>query len=510
MNCFKLNTLFKIAASIATALLLAACKPDQNNPTAATSPVAADAEILITHITTIDAASGLQPDTTVALRGNQIIQVAPSSVLTGTAGFTTIDGSGKYLIPGLWDAHIHLTFTPELTDSMFRLLIGNGVTSIRDTGGKLDLVLAQKRRAIEQLAEGTAPTVFVAGPLIDGAPGVYIGDAPGYPEIGTVVTSEAEVRAAVDDLVAQGVDLLKAYEMLDPAIFTALIDQAKKHGKPITGHVPLSMTVAEASNAGLDSMEHTRNMEMGCSSEEDELYRQRQQMLTEGHDKKGSVLRSDIHNAQHYQGFSTYDAERCQQLLALLAKNSTWQIPTLALMEAASKPFFIEDEWIATYQALPEPMGTNWAKASKELRANFAAPAPERLKRAEIADWKAQLIPMMKAAGIPIMAGTDAPIFFLTPGYSLHLELKTLVDAGLTPMDALAAATSRPAEYFGLEQSQGFIAPGMLADLVILNANPLDDIRNTQAIEMVIKNGIVLDRAELDAMLTPAAPASVE
>lgn len=492
-----------------SALLLTACQqkadvsllPAENSEQQIDYASAAD--LVIEHVNTIDVVSGLQKDMTVVVQDGEIIEIGASNAIDRPTANLYLDGRDKFLIPGLWDAHIHLTFTPELTDSMFRLLIANGITSVRDTGGMLDQVLEQKNKAKDLQGQGLAPSVYVAGPLIDGTPGIYIGELPGYPEIAVTVTSPEEVVQQVDRLVAQGVDLLKAYEMLSPEAFRALIDRAREHGLPVTGHVPLSMTVAEAAEAGLRSMEHTRNIEMACSSEQQSLFDERQKMLADGQNRPGSELRTHIHGAQHYRSVQSFDPERCAAVIQTLVDKDTWQVPTMALMQAFKTPFIVEESWISTFDTLPEPTRSSWKKSVNGFKASLQNPSESMQQLSEVMGWKNSLVSQMAEAGVRFMAGTDAPIFYFTPGFSLHKELEYLVAAGMSPMQVLDAATLAPAEYLGLQDQLGTIEKGMRADLLLLDANPLEDISNTQAIQAVVKNGVLLDRDRLDKLLSP-------
>jgi len=428
-------------------------------------------DILLKNITAIDAINGVRRQQSILIAGEKIVYVGEANTATANR---VIDGSGKFLIPGLWDAHVHLTFEPALDDAMFNLLLANGITSVRDTGGQIDKVLAWKQKSKSSLA----PDVYIAGPLIDGKPGVYLGNEPDFPAIGVETDSAEQVVALVDQLANSGVDLLKAYEMLSPRAYKALLERAAYHQLPVTGHVPLSMTPTQVSDQGLHSMEHLRNLEMECSSKADELFTQRRAMLLNPQNKPGSKLRSDIHKAQHFKGAVSLDEMRCNRLIATLVKNQTWQIPTLMLMAYLKYPYFADPQWLKTFEFLPEPLKSNWTEEAR----NYSV----------IVDWKMNMVKKFAKAGVPIMAGTDMPIFFLTPGYSLHKELEVLVLAGLSAMQAIEAATINPAKYFAKDHEMGSIDEDKVADLVLLNANPLTDISNTQAIEMVFRKGVTL------------------
>ncbi len=466
------------------AVTVASCAP---------APVTTDTTVF-RHVNVIDVADGLRPNMVVRVAAGRIIEVAAETDETSVDGARVVDGEGRYLIPGLWDAHVHLTFTPELEAAMFPLFLANGVTSVRDTGGLLEKVLPWRQRVRE--AAGAAPRVFVAGPLVDGVPRVYDGGTPSRPELAIGVGTVEEGERAVDELVAVGVDLVKAYEMLDPDVYRAIVAWASLHGLPVTGHVPLSMDAGDAAIAGLRSLEHLRNLELACSSEAEAMLSARREMLAAGVEASGGALRGSIHAAQRTRAVATYDADRCAWVIERLGPSDTRQVPTLTIVTPRVTRLFARPSWRQTFRYLPEPVRTAWIR-------NATAMADEQPDAAALAhaQWAFRMVARLQAAGIGIMAGTDTPIFFLTPGFSLHEELVLLVEAGLTPLQALQAATQRPAQYFGLEDELGAVAVGMHADLVLLEANPLDDIRNTQRIVSVMVAGRLYDRTALDGLL---------
>ena len=281
---------------------------------------------LFRNVTVIDALGGLRAGMVVRVAGNHIVEVAPDSEGVSVSGARVVEAEGQFLIPGLWDAHVHLTFTPELEAVMFPLFLVNGVTSVRDTGGLLEDVLAW--RALATAAAGVAPRVFIAGPLVDGLPRVYDGSQPFRPELAIGVSTVEEGERAVDELAAAGVDLIKAYEMLDPDVYRAVLQRASRRGLPVTGHVPLSLDAGEAAIEGLSSLEHLRNLELACSSEAEALLVERREMLAAGAGEDGGMLRSSIHAAQRQRAVETYDADRCASMIDRLAANNTWQVPT--------------------------------------------------------------------------------------------------------------------------------------------------------------------------------------
>ncbi len=459
-------------------------------------PPQGESDLEIANVTVIDAVRGSRPGMYVTIADGRVTSIRDSPARSPGR---VVDGTGKYLIPGLWDAHVHFAYEPELAPAMFNLFLANGITSVRDTGGLLDDVMPWKRFA--ESGEVPAPRVLVAGPLLDGVPRVYDGSAPFRPDLGVGIDSPAAARDAVDRLAAAGVDLIKAYELLTPEVFAAVVDRAAEHGLPVTGHPPLSMSAADAAQ-GLDSIEHLRNLELECSAEADQLLAERRVLLADGA-ANGGALRGSIHAAQRGRAVATFSEDRCAALVTALHAADSWQVPTLTIVMPRLKQLYARESWRAKFAFLPEPARARWEAGAESMDTT----APDEATVAH-GTWAEAMVRRLADAAVPIMAGTDTPIFFLTPGFSLHEELVNLVDAGLTPAQALAAATITPARYFNLESELGSIAPGMRADLVLLAADPLAEIRNTQTIEAVFRAGRLFDRDAIDALLAASAQAT--
>lgn len=426
------------------------------------------------------------------IKGNQIADIGKD--LAYDESTQVIDGTGKYLIPGLWDFHVHLTFDSLVTPAMYDLFIANGITSIRDTGGLLEQMLPMKAQADSDPTR--YPRLKWAGPLLDGPTVVYDGSSPFNPQIGVGISNAQAARDKINQLAAAGVDLLKAYEMLSPEVYDTLLAMAKAKGLPVTGHVPLSMDVITASNAGLSSMEHFRNIEMSAAEDAPALLAARRKLLAEGLNTPGSRLRSAIHSAQRMEAVDNIDSARLEAIARTLADNQTVQVPTLGIAAARMHALWAQRSWIATFDGLPEKARAVWHANATALSETTAS--SESIAYAEFCY---SLVRYFADRGVKILAGTDTPIFLLTPGYSLHKELEFLVSAGLSPREALAAATTHPAAYFGLEHELGLVQKDYLADLVILDANPLEQISNTQKIKGVIRDGKYYDRTALDDLL---------
>ena len=440
--------------------------------------------IIIKNATLIDAANPVRKNMTVVLQGDVIQSIEESgSVTIDTQNDTIVNARGKYIIPGLWDAHVHLTFIPELDyKTSYDLFLANGITSIRDTGAVLDKL----QPAIDYANENPdkTPRLFYSGPLIDGSLRVYKGKEPGFPELSIGVDEDTDSEAMVNALIDRGASFLKTYEMLSAKTFLGLLSIAKEKNLRVTGHIPLSIDLIEAIDAGLGGMQHIRNLDLACANNTEDILAQRQALLKNADSLPGSALRTKIHQLQRFAAIGNLDEKRCIKVIRHLAANNVFQTPTLTINTLDSKRFYADQEWRDTYQFLPKTLQKNWYIGSIDM-------AKEEVSENDkiFEDWSMKIVSLFNKNGVKIIAGTDTPIGFLTPGYSLHKELELLVEAGLTPLQALRSATITPAEFFNLENRMGTIEPGKYADLVILNSNPLDSIKNTQNIHMVIAKG---------------------
>lgn len=461
---------------VAGLVLVAACNPAPKD-TAVANVTA------ITNVTVIDAINGVRTGRTVVFDGDAITAVQPADApLTADK---TIDGTGKYLIPGLWDFHVHLTYNDRVTPTMPAQFLSYGITSVRDTGGLMPKMLPIVRA---MRANGAvAPRVFFAGPLLDGRFVVYDGDS--QPEIGLQNTTPEQARQTIRALKAQGVDFIKIYEMVSPDVFAAMVETANELDLPIASHLPLSMR-ANTAGVAVDSMEHMRNIEMDCASSGPALHKERLERLANRDGLSGFDLRSSLHNLQRLPAIADYDQERCDQVIAALL--STIQVPTLQLYSTDLVQPWARADWDDALDRLPDSAAERWRVMTRQRRADRR----ENVDTA-FAKWGLFLTGRAHAAGVPIGAGTDTPIGWSLPGYSLHMELDLLVRAGLEPLEALAAATVRPAEFFSLQDRMGTVDAGKVADLLLLDANPLDDIANAKRISLVISKGVVHDVAEL-------------
>jgi imidazolonepropionase-like amidohydrolase len=410
----------------------------------------------------------------VIVRGGRIAEIGES--LAGIGGKLTgahVNGTGKFLIPGLWDMHVHMVFGdwfPHGKEITLPLFIANGITGVRDMGGELE-VLQQWR---QEIAAGTltGPRMVISGPMLDGP-------QPRFPSSIAIKTPE-DGRRAVEELKRRGADFIKLQSLIPRDAVFAIADEARKQAIPFVGHVPDAVRASEASNAGQKSFEHLIGIFEGSSPLEDEFI-------------KGSKTESKL--------LSTYDPARAATLFRVLAKNQTWQCPTLVwerggnLIELSDFSHDSRAKYVPAYWK-----DVTWKRLTQRVEQEFNS--DDLGTRKHFVDKELEVVNAMHRAGVPFLAGTDTPAgVYIFPGFSLHEELERFGAAGFTPMEALQTATLNPAKFLGRENDLGSIEKGKLADLVLLDANPLDDIRNAQKIAGVVVNGRYFSRRELDRML---------
>jgi imidazolonepropionase-like amidohydrolase len=434
--------------------------------------------LVILHATVIDpGAASSSPDRAVVVQGHRITEVVAADGFHVPHGARIIDATGQFLIPGLWDMHVHSAFGnwfPGGRDVILPLFIANGVTGVRDMGGDLPVLLGW--RAAISAGTLVGPRMIVAGPMLDG----YLPDGKSLRFPSSVpVTSPADAVAAVQSLAAQHVDFIKVQTEVPRDAYVAAAAEAHRLGLPIVGHVPSRVRASEAIDAGQKSIEHLMGLFEGCSTQEDRF----------------------IHGTGNMQLLlSSYDPQRCEALLQRLAKAQVWQCPTLAWQKGETLLDLLDQDHQPLARYVPMAWRTgSWHRFTEQIMVDIRKDPLER--RREYWHRNLTMTGALHRAGVPILAGTDAaPGVFVVPGFSLHDELGEMVAAGLTPIEALQTATSNPARFFG-RSDMGRVAPGTVADLVLLAADPTIDIHNTTTVRAVVADGRLYDRAALDGLL---------
>jgi amidohydrolase family protein len=430
----------------------------------------------------IDVVSGTtRSDYTVIVRGTRIVYAGPAGNANVPSGARVIDGRGKFLIPGLWDMHVH-AFMYVFSDFAGPLMVANGVTGAREMGYYVDTTLRWRRDIAAGIEVGPR---LVAGVRVDGP--------IGRTKFVSHIKDASDAVRAVDTL-ARGKDGSRraAFLSVDPLIpraaYFALADEAKKLNVPFAGKVPYAISVVEASNAGQHSIEQEDDLLRACTRNE-ALFRQHLSDTTKLRPGDDPLqLKVDAPAI-----LASYDRGQCTRVAQTLVKNGTWITPTLVLYQPYAGNFDSATTHPARSKYVPGIIQGGWlAKANPKVRPDSAAVR---------SSFSLERTREFAGAGVKMLAGTDAPRAFIYPGFSVHDELALLVQAGLTPLEALRTATSNPAEYLGALDSLGSVGTGKVADLVLLDANPLTDIRNTTRISLVIANGRVFDSSARAALL---------
>lgn len=443
-------------------------------------------DILIRDVTVIDATGApARRNVDVLIRGDRIQRMAAHiSVASGTR---VIEAHGQFLIPGLWDMHVHV-WDPDVA---FPLFIANGVTGIRNTGGHADELKRWRQELQDRKRQG--PHLVACGPVVDGAP-------PIHPDHSVVVGNAAQARSAVDNLKSDGWDFIKVYDNIPRDAYFAIAAEAKKDHIPFVGHVPLSVTALEASDAGQKSIEHLEGVDYAISPLGDHLRLDRLERIGKP-PQPGEMMSFPLKIANEINRLAdTYGEVRATQLFAHFVRNKTWQVPTLSVKSVyglIGSTAVYSDERLK-YVGRQE-------RDSWEHNPIVHIEIPEYVAARKRAFQQAMRITRdAHAAGVPFLAGTDSGgVPYLYYGFSLHDELALFVDAGFTAMQALQAATRDPARFLG-RNDLGTIEKGKVADLVLLAADPLVDIHNTRSIVAVVVGGRLLDRPELDSLLSQA------
>jgi imidazolonepropionase-like amidohydrolase len=428
-----------------------------------TSVTARAQQLTLVHANVVDVATGkIQPDMTVVIAGKRIAKVSPSARVNPRVG-KVVDATGQYLIPGLWDMHTHVYFDGTAaagTDLILPLFVANGVTGIRDMGSELDSIL--KARTDVAAHRRLGPRLVVSGPMLDGPKSPY--------KASIAIATAEDGRKAVGQLKARGVDFIKVQSLVPREAYFAIAAAAKKAGLPLAGHVPDAVRASEAVAAGQCTFEHLIGIFEASSTAEDGY--------VAGQEKSPGRL------------LATYTpAHEAAAVRLLAAHPQVWQCPTL---------FWERGQWLVdsiAWQQDPDLVYAGhswvtqrWPKAQASIiRTMDTEPLPVR---ARFVTHELDLVRKLHAAHVGFLAGTDTPAGVdLIPGASLHLELQRFVAAGFTPLEALQTATLNPAKFFKRQQDFGSVQAGRLADLVLLSANPLTDIANTQRIVSVLADG---------------------
>jgi hypothetical protein len=442
--------------------------------------------LILTNVNVIDTRTGvINYHMTVVVAGDHIRAVAKIGLLQLGKKIRVINTNGKYLIPGLWDMHVHSAGGPAPPwdeNIILPLYIANGVTGIRDMGGNPAL-LEQRRDRIENGALA-GPHIVFAGPFLDGGKP----EDPNHPDPQFLyVNTPDEARSAVRALSAAHRDFVKVLDGIPRDAYFALADESTRLKIPFAGHVPLAVSALEASTSGQRSIEHLSGIMLACSGREGELRARELQAVAKQDGKAFAAIRQEI--------LSSYDDEKARSLFTQFAVRNTYQTPTLSWWQAVASASDLAAASDPRLQYVPAWARSAWLPSKPPDPAIGGAYKQLFTRYIELART-------VHRSGVPFLAGTDGPDPFVFPGFSLHDELALLVKAGFTNTEALQTATFYPALFLTRLDRYGVIEPGHFADMVLLEANPLDDIHNTRRISAVVLRGKYYSRKDLDTMLS--------
>jgi imidazolonepropionase-like amidohydrolase len=494
-----------VTSLVASVVLLGPKLSAQSPSGPALTPVA------IVHVTLI-AMTGAPPvpDQTVVTDGRRIIAIGPAADIRVPAGTRRVDGRGAFLIPGLWDMHVHLAGDRESRQVDFPLFLANGVTGVRDMWGDCTSPCASDDSGDSTGFAPSAATVqswkhdvaagVLLGPRIVAASNILDGPKPFWP--GSLpITDTNAARRAVETAARNGADFIKVYDGLEPGPYFTVLRTAQRLGLPVAGHLS-RISLATASDSGQKSLEHLGGIATACTRDSVGLANARAQFVQD-------TVPSTKWAAFHVYAkllVTTFDESRCAPLFGTFVRNHTWHTPTLSVRRSLA--FLSDSAFLADPRVryTPPTLRARWDPANdfrlRGVTGDYYAGARAYL------EGSGRIVLALQRAGVRILAGSDVRNAFVFPGFGLHDELGLLVGAGLTPQEALESATIAPARFLAATDSLGTVEVGKLADLVLLGGDPLQDIGNTKRVLAVVANGVHLDRAALDVLLAGAERAA--
>ncbi|MBL0358296.1 MAG: amidohydrolase family protein [Chitinophagaceae bacterium] len=400
-------------------------------------------DIVIKNISVIDVQNlKIIPKQTIHIKDERIAKIERSKKYKKIVSDTIIDGTGKFILSGFWDMHIHICWKENL-NNLYPTLFSYGITGVRDMGGDIKILTKFKNQVKGNPHSG--PTLFGAGPILDGEKPVHLDFS--------VPLTQNNVRKVLDSLYFQKIDFLKVYSLLPKTVLDSIANYSKAKKIPFAGHVSEYVTPEEASILGQKSFEHLNRLE-------------------------------DLQN----------DTIRLSAFIGLAKSNNTWICPTLIIYKRKAE--FAKNVFYAhsLYNELDNDLKTEWEQVKKK-RQNKILTEEELLQTQERYKNQKKLVKRFYDNGIPLLLGTDfAGMQFIYPGYSLHEEMALLQDLGIPPFEILKMATINPTLFLGISKLYGTVEENKMADLIILNENPVTDIRNTLNINTVLKAGKIVKK----------------
>ena len=463
-------------------------------------------DLVLADVTVVDTRTGaLSPGMTIVVEKGRIAQVAPASAVAGAGSAPQVAGEGRYVVPGYLDMHAHpLQSDPERSLTM---MLAHGITGYRQMAGTPDLL--ERRKNGEAFSNADAPELLAM---------------PGIPLLGLIAKSPEGAVAEVQEQQALGADFIKVAS-LPPAEFFAALGEAKRVGLPFVGHLPQTVDVRAAAQAGMRSIEHLGpgvSLLLACSSDEAAL-RKRIETLP-SNEPRGFLPPALVKLAMPFLAgmlerfianpalltepaqldlirsvVATFDEAKCAELAAELARAEVWQCPTLVRIRASQfgdDPAYLDDP---NLRFVPKETRELWVSLAKKFTEKFSPEDHETFRR--LFEVQRKLTGILERGGVHMLAGSDmGGAQWLVAGISLHQELDLLETAGVAPLRVLQMTTLDGATFLGRESTMGTVEPGKDANLVVLSSNPLESVQNLHAVDAVVRAGRYYSRSELDAL----------
>ena len=412
-------------------------------------------------------------DQWIGINGDRIAAIGKMSSVPATEGAQVLDAKGAYAMPGLWDNHVHFRGGDTLVaenKNLIPLLLAYGITTVRDAGGDITHAVKEWQQLI---SEGSmiGPSIFTSGPKLDGPKPAWAGSI--------ALADPEEVSKALDSLESIGVDYIKIYDgSLSKEVFYQIVRQSEARGLKVTGHMPLTADLMDAVDLGLDGTEHMYYVLKACSPLRDSLT-----ALNLGYGMMNALVDS-------------YDPQLANSVFQIMAEKEVFVTPTLYIGGVLSGLATENHLGDSLYGLIGKGIHQTYEGRIKSAKRNTSSLSKSRGKLGE--HFKSMILPMADA-GVPILAGSDCGPYnsFVYPGASLHGELQALVEAGLSTRQALIASVVTGPQFVGKADDYGALTVGKIADILLLNSNPLDDIRNTQSMQALVKRGKIHTKEEL-------------
>ncbi|WP_405397496.1 amidohydrolase family protein [Maribacter sp. Asnod2-G09] len=442
-------------------------------------------DVLIKNGNVISLENGSVSISNILITNNRIVKITSDADLTSIEAETTIDATGKFIVPGFWDNHTHFRGGDSLISAnknFLKLFMANGITTVRDAGGDLTSSVLEWRKAIKN-NELVGPTIFTSGPKIDGPGGTWAGSLE--------VDTDEDISKALDSLQAIPSDFVKIYDSrISGENYIKVIQEAEKRGLITSGHMPFTVELDATIDAGIDAVEHLYYIMKGSSSQEKQIT---QQLINKeiGFWDAMPLLQSSYSDST---ALNTFEHLKSKNVFVVPTLHIGGVLSYLDEVDHSNDTYlkYMSDGIQQTYKGRIDRVKNSTVKQVEDRKA--------------LDDFFGRLAYKLNEYGVSLLAGSDSGAYnsYTYPGISLHKEMQAMVATGISPLDALKSSAYNGAKFLKQDADYGTITEGKIADLVLLNSNPLENIKSTQDIYMVLSNGNQHTRTDLDNLLNSA------